>query len=277
MSTIEFFVTSLYHQLQTQHGAFAVSRRHTADDTIDFNPALRQSILELEEPGQVTQYLREYVGDERFARMHGILDKRTRRLTALMENVTNPHNTAACLRSCDAFGVQDLHIVTDNSQPIRVAKGIARKCHKWLTVHHHPTLETAISFVKAEGYRLAVTCPGGVDDIPVPLESVEMDEKLCVAFGNEARGASEQLRAAADFLMVIPMQGFVESLNISVAFALSMHWLRCRLDQERQGAGDLAELDRARIVDSWVFEQVPRAQDILMELARRKRAAESAP
>lgn len=251
--------------------------RHTVDDTIVFDPALRENVLGLETPGKITEILREYVGDERFDRMNSILDLRTRRLTALLENVTNPHNAAACLRSCDAFGIQDLHVVTEDSQPIRVARGIARKCHKWLTVHHHRDLESALHAIKSAGYRLAVTDPGSDTQAAMPLESVSMDQKLCVAFGNEAAGVSDELRAAADFLMVIPMHGFVESLNISVAFALSMHWLRCKLDAGAEGTGDLIEDERVRIVDRWVLEQVSRSQDILKELDRRKRVAETAP
>ena len=249
--------------------------RHTVDDTIVFDPALRENILGLEVPGKITELLREYVGDERFERMATILSRRTRRLTALLENVTNPHNVAACLRSCDAFGIQDLHVVTQDSQPIRIARGIARKCHKWLTVHHHPDLESAVDAIKAAGYRLAVTDPGSDTVVARPLEAVSMEEKLCVAFGNEASGVSDALREAADVLMVIPMHGFVESLNISVAFALSMHWLRCKLDASTEDCGDLSEPERVHIVDRWVLEQVSYSQEILKELDRRKRSAET--
>ena len=249
--------------------------RHTVDDTIVFDPALRENILGLEVPGKITELLREYVGDERFERMGTILSRRTRRLTALLENVTNPHNVAACLRSCDAFGIQDLHVVTQDSQPIRIARGIARKCQKWLTVHHHPDLESAVDAIKAAGYRLAVTDPGSDRVVARPLESVSVEAKLCVVFGNEASGVSDALREAADFLMVIPMHGFVESLNISVAFALSMHWLRSKLDASTEACGDLSEQDHVCIVDRWVLEQVSYSQEILSELDRRKRSAET--
>ncbi len=250
--------------------------RHTVDDTIVFDPALRENTLGLEEPGKITEILREYVGNDRFERMGSILNQRTRRLTALLENVTNPHNVAACLRSCDAFGIQDLHVVTEGSQPIRVARGIARKCHKWLTVHHHPDLESALKVIKGAGYRVAATDPGSDTQKASPLQSVTMEDKLCVAFGNEADGVSLELRQAADFLMVIPMHGFVESLNISVAFALSMHWLRTKLDDTTGETGDLTENERVRIIDRWVLEQVSRSQEVLAELDRRKRAAETA-
>ena len=250
--------------------------RHTVDDTIVFDPALRENTLGLEEPGKITDLLREYVSHERFDRMESILSQRTRRLTALLENVSNPHNVAACLRSCDAFGIQDLHVVTEGSQPIRVARGIARKCHKWLTVHHHADLESAIAAIRRAGYSIAATDPGSDVQQAMPLQKVPMEDKLCVAFGNEADGVSPELRQAADFLMVIPMHGFVESLNISVAFALSMHWLRTKLDTTRGTAGDLTDSEKVRLVDRWVLEQVSRSQEVLAELDRRKRAAETA-
>ena len=204
--------------------------------------------------------------------MEEVLGRRTRHVTALIEHVQNPHNVAACIRSCDAFGIQDLHMVTESAQPIRVATGIGKGTHRWLTVHHHPDLATALSALREAGYRVLATDPGSDERRATPVEEIDLNSRVCVAFGNERDGISDALREAADGLCVIPMHGFVESFNISVAFALAMSSLRRRRDAAEGIGGDLEEIERARVLDRWMLAQVPQGTKVLEELVRRQKS-----
>ena len=246
--------------------------RWSTDDTITLTETLVDTPLRLEQPGKITEALREFVGEERMERMRDVLGRRTRHLTALIEHVQNPHNVAACIRSCDAFGIQDLHMVTAEAQPIRVATGIGKGAHRWLTVHHHPDLESAVVALRAAGYRILATDPGSDEERATPVEEIDLNSRVCIAFGNERDGISDALREAADGLCVIPMHGFVESFNISVAFALAMSSLRRRRDGRQGVEGDLDQVARARVLDRWMLAQVPQGTKVLEELVRRQKA-----
>jgi tRNA (guanosine-2'-O-)-methyltransferase len=234
-----------------------VSRWSTDDDTLILAESLLETPLRLEEPGKITEALTEFVGDERLERMLAVLGRRTRHVTALVEHVQNPGNVAACIRSCDAFGIQDLHMVTEAGQPIRVARGIGRGTHRWLTVHHHANLDSALAELRREGYRVLATDPGSSERQAIAVEEIELSERVCIAFGNERDGISDALR---------------ESFNISVAFALVMSSLRRRRDQVLGADGDLSSVERARVLDRWMLAQVPQGTKVLEELVRRQKA-----
>ncbi len=124
----------------------------------------------------------------------------------------------------------------------------------------------------AAGYRVAAT---DLDDNAPPTSITELSirEPWCIAFGNEHDGISDTLRRRADLRVHIPMVGFVESLNISVAFAVAMSHLRLRRDAALGEAGDLDAAARTDLLDRWIFADVPRARAILEVVAERLGAA----
>ncbi|MFT7581802.1 MAG: tRNA (guanosine-2'-O-)-methyltransferase [Myxococcota bacterium] len=229
--------------------------------------------LHLERPGAATKHLGPFLRTKRITRMKTVLDKRTQHLAALVEHIHNPHNVAACVRSCDAFGVQDLHVITQEEKLLMVGREVSRGAVKWVTVRYYDTAEEAVSTLRERGYRIGATDLGG-DTPPVPLAEVEVDTPLCICFGNEHAGISDTLRSLSDFRVQIPMHGFVESLNISVACAITLFTLRQRLDAAAIGQG-LAPPDRAKLLDRWIFEDIPGARSVLEEVARRKTLADA--
>ncbi|MCB9788241.1 MAG: RNA methyltransferase [Deltaproteobacteria bacterium] len=224
--------------------------------------------LHLEDPGAATRHLSAFVQPERLARLREILARRTRHLTVLLERVHDPHNVAACLRTCDAFGVQDLHMVPDDPQSTRISRMVSRGAQRWVTVHRHDDTAAALAALRGRGYRVVATALGEAPP-PVPVSALPLDAPLCIAFGNESDGVSDLLREQADGLALIPMRGFVESLNVSVAFAIALASLRDRLDALAPPPPGLQDAEAARILDGWIVEDVPRAREVLRELARR--------
>lgn len=224
--------------------------------------------LYLERPGAATEYLGPFLRPKRVARMTGVLDKRTRHLAALVELIHNPHNVAAVVRSCDAFGIQNLHVVTEADKLLMVGREVSRGAVRWVTVHYYGSTEEAVSSLRSAGYRIGATDLGG-DTPPLSLGAVDVDTPLCVCFGNEHAGISQTLRDLSDFRIQIPMEGFVESLNISVACAITLFTLRQAINTLGIGQG-LAEPDRAKLLDRWIFEDIPGARAVLDEVARRR-------
>lgn len=165
--------------------------------------------------------------------MQQALEKRTRYMTIVLEDLFQPHNASAVLRSCDAFGVQDVHVI-ENRNRFSINTGIELGTSKWLDIHRYGPSEPdgigrAVGALREAGYRIIATSPHGDD---VDLESFDVAKgKFALLFGNEMSGLSESALALADEYMKIPMYGFVESLNISVSCAVVLHHLAWKLRQ----------------------------------------------
>jgi tRNA (guanosine-2'-O-)-methyltransferase len=162
------------------------------------------------------------------------------------EHLYHRHNVSAVLRTCDAVGVHDVHLV--GPPPFTPSRGPSRGVYHWLRMHEHATSAEAIARIKADGYALWIA---DFADPPVPPAQVPVDRPICLWFGAELVGVSEEARAAADGVVTLPMHGFAQSLNISVAAAVSLYSVA---ERARALHGDDALLDaedREAILASW--------------------------
>ena len=139
-------------------------------------------------------------------------------VTAVTEDLYDPHNISAVLRSCDGFGLQTAHIIEVNN-PYRVSPGVAKGAAKWLDIERHQNTSEALRALKSRGFAICCTTPHTDDTTP---ENLPIDRPLALVFGSEGPGISDEARAEADYFVRIPMFGFTESYNISVAAALTL-------------------------------------------------------
>ena len=175
----------------------------------------------------LTDYLGGFVSARRKRRMEDVLAWRTRFITVVLEDLYQPHNASAVLRSCDCFGVQDVHIV-ERRNTYEVNADIDKGASGWLTMHRYGDSTTALTALKERGYRLVATTPHRDG---CTLDELAVDEPLAVLFGTEELGLSEGMLDAADEYVRVPMYGFTESFNISVCAALILRELMDRLRQ----------------------------------------------
>lgn len=213
------------------------------------------------------------VGDDRLERMRRVLDRRTRTVTMVMENFSDPHNSAAVLRSVDAFGLQDAHFVGGPySHHIRQpSKKIARGCERWLTTHTWSDIEAALIGLRAQGYSICVAHVSG----EAVLGDVDFTQKTAIWLGNEHFGPSQELLEAADQIFRIPMAGFVESFNVSVAGSICLHnALEMREKHLPDGNGDLTSDEKHLLYRQWVYEDIRHGPAVLEELRRRAESNE---
>ena len=171
-------------------------------------------------------YLSSFVTPERREKMEAVLAQRTRYVTIALEDIYQPHNASAVLRSCDAFGIQDVHII-ENRNEYQVNPKVELGTKQWLTLQRYnrstENSAEAAESLKNRGYRIVATSPHAGN---VNLENFDLTKgKAAFFFGNELNGLSRTVRDMADEFMTIPMFGFVESFNISVSCALSLHHL----------------------------------------------------
>ena len=151
----------------------------------------------------------------RFERLKSVLNHRMADLTVLLEHVEKPHNLSAILRSCDAVGALEAHAVSFDGRP-RTFNSTAQGSQKWVPLHDHPDIETAIRHLKAKGFRLYGTHLG-VD--AKDYRECDFTGPTAFVLGAEKWGLTDQARDLMDEALFIPMRGMVQSLNVSVATA----------------------------------------------------------
>jgi tRNA (guanosine-2'-O-)-methyltransferase len=220
-------------------------------------------------------YLSGFLTERRFTRFREVLEYRTRYVTVALEDIYQPHNASAVLRTCDGFGVQDVHII-ENRNTYRVNPDVALGSSQWLNLIKYNRSENntaeAIHNLRSRGYRVVATTPHRDD---VRLEDLDLAAgPLAFLLGNELDGLSETAIEEADVHMRIPIYGFVESFNISVAAAIIIHHTTLAL-RRRDLAWQLAEEEKEAILLEWVRRSIPRREALEREYYRAAGAAAS--
>jgi len=200
-------------------------------------------------------FVGQFLTPERRQRFAEVLELRTRRIAVVLENLFQTHNASACLRSCDAFGVQDVHIV-ENTYEYDANEEIDMGASRWLTLHRYErgAVATArcLSALKDNGFRIVAT---SLHHQAHTTESLPLDEPVAIVFGGERPGISETVVEMADMYLKIPMAGFVQSLNVSVATAIILQRLTDRLRGERDD-WQISEAERQALIDDWTVKSV---------------------
>lgn len=158
---------------------------------------------------------------ERIAKLTGVLVKRQPDLTVVLENVFDPHNISAVMRTCDAIGLQDIYIL--NTKIPRHKKWGARSSSsaaKWLTIHQFENATECFSSLRKRYSKILTT---HLSSDAVGLYQIDMTQPIALVFGNEHSGVSDEIRALADGNFIIPQVGIIQSLNISVACAVTLY------------------------------------------------------
>lgn len=158
---------------------------------------------------------------ERTEKLTSVLDKRQGNITIVLENVFDPHNISAVMRTADAVGLQDIYILNTRIPPHK--KWGARSSSsaaKWLTIHQFDNAELCFSALRKRYDRILST---HLSNDAVNLHDIDLTQKIALVFGNEHSGVSEEIRALADGNFIIPQIGIIQSLNISVACAVALY------------------------------------------------------
>ena len=158
---------------------------------------------------------------ERGEKLKKVLDQRQPDLTLVLENVFDPHNISAVMRTCESVGIQDLFVLNSNMEPHRRYGGrSSSSAAKWLTVHQFTDVQACVDELRQRNFKIYTTWIG---EGSVDLYSMDFTGPMAIVFGNEKYGVSNEIRALADGNMVIPQMGIIRSLNISVACAVTVY------------------------------------------------------
>jgi tRNA (guanosine-2'-O-)-methyltransferase len=189
------------------------------------------------DPKDVIAALAPVLGEERMAKIDRVAASRLGGLVVVLENLHDPHNGGAALRSSEGVGVLEVRVVGNR---LRFSERVTQGCDKWLDIEHDDDIDACARSLKARGFKLYAAVPGA----QVALE--ELDAKTPAAFliGNEHAGLSDRARALADVEFAIPLHGFSQSVNLSVATALTVY---THARRRREALGRAGDLDDAQL------------------------------
>ena len=204
-------------------------------------------------------YLTKFITDERREVLERTVNSRTHYMRILTENMFHPQNASAIMRHCEAFGIQQIHTVEDRCK-FDPSVNIVRGTQKWVDVEHHDTTTEALAALKAEGYRIVATTPHRCSATPETFDVTK--GKFALVFGTEHAGISDEVIAAADDFLMIPMCGMVESLNVSASAAILIYMLSERIRQTVEG-WQLSDEQKLKLLTRWTMSSVRDYERIL--------------
>ena len=213
---------------------------------------------------ELLTYLEGYVTDKRKNLFHKVLADRTRHFTVVLEDIYQPHNASAVVRTCDIFGIQDIYAI-ENKYTNKVSRHVAKGSQKWLDFHRYRedgnNTATCFEDLKSKGYQIIGTTP---HNDSCYLSDFDVTKKSAFVFGVEKEGISDYVKEHADGFLKIPMVGFTESLNISVAAAIILQDVTSRIKQADMNiAWQLTPKEKEVIYIEWIQKTIKNVDKII--------------
>ena len=217
------------------------------------------------------KYLSDFLTERRLSLFDKVLDFRTEYITIALEDIYQPNNASAVLRSCDCFGIQNIHIIENRNEYV-IDKEVSMGSHKWLTMNYlndsDDNTDAAITSLKKQGYRIVATTPHSEE---ASLQNFDVNKgKFALFFGTELTGLSQQVMDRADEFLKIPMYGFTESFNLSVSAAIILQNLTSRIHSSNLD-WKLNEEEKYRLKLEWIRKSIKNVDLIESEYLERKK------
>ena len=169
---------------------------------------------------QVLEVLTQQLTDSRKEKIEKVVQNRVQSFQPVFENIYDRGNISAAMRSAEAFGFYKFHIIEQPDAKFKAANRVTQGTEKWLDIQKYSKISSCIEALKAQGLKVYVT---HLDTQSITIDEVDFSQPTALMFGNEKEGISEEALEQCDGSVVIPMQGFAQSFNISVAAALSFY------------------------------------------------------
>lgn len=191
---------------------------------------------------------------ERHQKLLEVLSKRQNDITIVLENVFDPHNISAVMRTCDAVGVQDIYVLnTKIPRHTKWGEKSSSSAAKWLTIHQYDNAEECFSSLRKRYSKILTT---HLNSDAVSLHAVDLTESIALVFGNEHDGVSEEIRKMADGNFMIPQVGIIRSLNISVACAITLYEaFRQKKEAGHYNQSRLDDVRKKSLLKEWGMEE----------------------
>ena len=229
---------------------------------------------------EIVSHLGEFVSPARLKRLTDVSQARTNNLVLVLDRVNNDHNISAILRSADAFGVNQIHIVESNFDN---SSGVSKGSERWLSIQSHSSDKEVIDLLNSTGHKIVVLQPKyhPTQNSPepkhsaleqstckqsVPVFNLPFHDKLALVFGNENLGVSKEFQNMATYYSYIPMLGFVESLNVSVACAITLFCSLISSANAQRQVPALGIEEQQQLLASWLVKDINNGEAVLERL-----------
>lgn len=210
---------------------------------------------------KLLEHLLTFVSDNKKQLFNSIVERRTKHVTIVLEDIFQPQNASAVIRSCDVFGIQDVHII-ENENKYNLNPKVVMGASKWVNLYKYNLKENntldCINTLKDKGYKVFATTPHTNDYL---IEDLPLDNKVALMFGTELTGLSDEAMRNVDGYVKIPMYGFTESLNISVSAAICLYELSKRLKNSTIN-WKLSEDEKKELLITWC-KKVVKSSDLI--------------
>ncbi len=222
------------------------------------------------DPDAVVRAIAPLLSHERVHRIEQVLRHRLVSVTVVLENLHDPHNGGAALRTCEAMGLTNVHVV-EPLEPFQTNHRVTKRAHKWLTVYRHPTIDGCLQMLREWGFRCWAAVPPVPGSRPVVEPQVAVDSPVALLFGNEHEGLSARAQELSQGTFAIPMFGFTESLNLSVSVAVSLQQVTSDRRRHLGRGGDLSEPAKRQLRAAYYGLSSRHAVPVLMRHLRKAR------
>lgn len=215
---------------------------------------------------QLLEYLLSFLTERRKNLFDEVISKRTRHFTVVIEDVYQLHNTSAVMRSCDIFGIQDLHVI-EEMQVKDIDREIAMGAQKWVDINRHKSTVECMKTLKDEGYQIIATSPHNDSTL---MHDFDVSNKSAFFFGTEKDGLSNEVLSQADGFLKIPMYGFTESLNLSVSAAIILQSVVTKLKASNID-WELSANEKKEILLQWTKSTIKSVDQIVERYQEEKK------
>jgi len=211
-------------------------------------------------PDRVIALLQPHMTDRRLRRIRTVVAERTRSVVPVVEGLVNTGNVSAVMRSAEALGYQDVHVVKGDNERYKHSERTAGGAQRWLDVWRWEGPAAGAAHLRDAGYRLVAT---HLHADTVPIRELDFTEPTALIFGNEDAGVSDAMMAEVDAACEVPLPGFTESFNVSVAAAVGLyHAQQDRLDRQGHHA-DLSDEEQRRLAARFCLRSVTAPEKII--------------
>lgn len=208
----------------------------------------------------LVDYLAQYITPHKRAAIERVLGQRTRFFTVVLEDIFKPHYASAVLRTCDCFGIQDIHLI-EKTDAYKINPFVTRGASQWVDLHKYFTpngsaVDPCFAALREKGYKIFGTSPAS-DSLSIHDLPLSPDQKVALVFGNEHEGISEEVKAKVDGLVHIPMKGFTESFNVSVSASIFLYELIKRASEFGSPNFHISKEEQGELRLKWYKDIVP--------------------
>jgi tRNA (guanosine-2'-O-)-methyltransferase len=205
--------------------------------------------------------LSDVINDERIDRLHEVLDQRTRYLTVVLDDIYQPQNASAIIRTSECIGIQNMHIIEDRNEH-KTNRDVVKGSSKWIDLHNYNNKKgrsDCIKELKEQNYKVVAMT---LSEDSIPLEALPVNEKLAACFGCEETGLHKEIEDNADYKVQIPIEGFTQSYNVSVSAGISLYYLMNKIKDTKQN-WQLSEEEKEKLLIDWLSKSTPTGKILL--------------